>query len=91
VKKKDRPIKNNPVAKHAPEFCKPKTFSDRKKHPSKKDEYRDHPLHEPYDRSKAKVDRNNYLIEDEENYGSWDMDAMEEEYDNLEETNDDSV
>lgn len=42
--------KRNPVAQHNNEFNKPKTFRDRKKHPSKKEEYRDQPLHRPYHR-----------------------------------------
>lgn len=40
--------KRNPVAQHMNEFNKPRTYRDRKKHPSKKDEQRDKPLHRPY-------------------------------------------
>lgn len=49
----------NPVAKNNNEFNKPKTFRDRKKHPSKKQQREDkqarieelhHPRHEPYTR-----------------------------------------
>lgn len=44
----------NPVAKNNNEFNKPKTFRDRKKHPSKKQKVKEqelhHPLHEPYKR-----------------------------------------
>lgn len=89
MSKKDNPIKNNPVAKHAPEFCKPKTFRDRKKQPSNKEELRNHPLHEPYVRTKSVE---NYLLEenewsefeDEDEEDECDMypyaDATEEEY-----------
>lgn len=48
------------MAKFSPEFCKPKTFRDRKKHPTKKEEEKNHPLHEPYKRDKI----NNYLLDD---------------------------
>jgi hypothetical protein len=49
----------NPVAKNNNEFNKPKTFRDRKKHPSKKQQRQEraekihelhHPQHEPYER-----------------------------------------
>lgn len=40
--------RRNPVAKVANEYNKPRTYRDRKKHPSKKEELRDHPLHQPY-------------------------------------------
>ena len=53
---KDKKVINNPVAKHAPEFCKPKTFRDRKKDYSRKMKYKDnemeHPVHQPYERDK---------------------------------------
>lgn len=52
----------NPVARDAMEFCKPKTYRNRKKHPTPKDEYgKEHKNKmEPYVR-----ERLNYLLEDE--------------------------
>lgn len=79
MKDKDKNKIRNPVAKYSPEFCKPKTFRDRKKHPSDKEQYRDHPLHEPYDRSKSKMDKNNFLLEDEQDYGMWSDDLRRED------------
>lgn len=55
----------NPVAKNNNEFNKPKTFRDRKKHPSKAQQRKEkaerigeaeHPKHAPYEREdKAKL------------------------------------
>lgn len=43
-----QPPKNNPVAKHAPEFCKPKTFRDRhKEHKLGEDKWK-HNKADPY-------------------------------------------
>ena len=51
--------KRNPVAEHINEFNKPKTFRDRKKHPSKAQQREErqeritelhHPVHPPYKR-----------------------------------------
>jgi hypothetical protein len=66
----------NPVAKNNNEYNKPKTFRDRKKHPSKAQQRKDkadrigeleHPKHEPYVREdRAKL--LNQLL------GDWDSD-----------------
>lgn len=42
--------KRDPVKKNMDLFQKPRTFRDKKKHPSKKEEFRDQPLHRPYHR-----------------------------------------
>lgn len=53
---KKNPIKNNPVAKNMNEFCKPKTFRNRKKDYARKSKYEDielnHPVHKPYKRER---------------------------------------
>jgi hypothetical protein len=54
--------KRNPVAEHANEFNKPKTFRDRKKDYTRKNKLKDeelnHPVHQPYKR-----DHLNLLLE----------------------------
>ena len=64
LKDKNKNKIRNPVAKYSPEFCKPKTYRDRKKHPSDKEQYRDHPLHEPYQRQ-PKLKKEYLEVEDE--------------------------
>lgn len=63
----------NPVAKFNNEFNKPKTFRDRKKHPSKGQQREErqqritelhHPLHEPYERDNG-WKRDAVLVEDD--------------------------
>lgn len=63
TKDRETPKIRNLVAKHAAEFCKPKTFRNRKKEYVRKQKYEshelEHPKHKPYQR-----DRFNYLLED---------------------------
>lgn len=47
----------NLVHKHSADFNKPRTYRDRKAQPSKKEERRDHPLHEPYERDHRNLTR----------------------------------
>lgn len=54
----------NPVAKFAPEFCKPKVFRDRKKDQKAGREKREHPKHQPYVRCPTNL--HNLLLEDDE-------------------------
>lgn len=51
----------NYVAKHAPEFCKPKVYKNRKKEEKAGRFKRERPKHEPYVRS-----RRVYGVEDDE-------------------------
>lgn len=69
-------VKNNPVAKNMNEFCKPKTFRDRKKHPSKEMQRQEradrigelvHPKQAPYKRDKKILP-----VEDEIDDDLWD-------------------
>lgn len=55
----------NPVAKNMNEFCKPKTFRNRKKEHKLGEEKRDHPKHQPYERE-DKAELLNTLL------GDWD-------------------
>lgn len=64
---------HNPVAKFNNEFNKPKTFRNRKKHPSKKQQKEDfesrknelhHPMHAPYKRCPTNL--HNLLLEEDE-------------------------
>ena len=65
--------RRDPVKKSMDTFQKPRTFRDRKKHPSKKEELRDHPLHRPYERehtnwTKEALDAED-IFRDETGYG----------------------
>lgn len=80
--------RRNPVAKYNNEFNKPRTFRDRKKSPSKKEEQVSlqkelhHPVHQPYHRThknwtKEALDAEDIFRGDDEDDG---LDEQEPDY-----------
>jgi|SRR4249919_3827398 len=79
---------NNPVAQYASEFCKPKTFRDRKKHVSKGQQREDmakrieemhHPLHTPYARDSTW--KKEVVLEDDDFISLEEVDEGDEVFD----------